>query len=178
MLRPFPPGFPRPCKGRRPLRRAAVKGVRYRDRFRGSEAFELTWPGRLHDPGAIVQCCEIAMARSWASLSLVSCLFAARTSGLPRGLAPTWGSRAHKQSCKAPPTAIFATGGSKTDSRLRVIHDPAEPTAGPARVGSIAIGLVLQKNFAKCQSLLSRPRAEAGHVRNAPVAFRFCSAAG
>jgi hypothetical protein len=32
-----------------PLRRAAVKGVRYRHRFR-TEAFELTWLGRLHDP--------------------------------------------------------------------------------------------------------------------------------
>ena len=45
---------------------------------------------------------------------------AARTSRSRRVWAPTQSSRVHKPSCKAPVTAIFATGGRKTDSRLRV----------------------------------------------------------
>src|SRR5215831_19215629 len=50
MPRSCPPRFARPSKGRRPLRRATVQGVRYRDRFRKTEGFELTWTDRVHEP--------------------------------------------------------------------------------------------------------------------------------
>ena len=81
----------------------------------------LYWLKRLFDGGDIGIRTVAAVhreCRSWVKLGFL--LVCSSDFPFAEGRGPTQSSHAHKPSCRARATAIFAIGGRKTDGRIRV----------------------------------------------------------